>query len=152
MKLLRLSALTIALFSFTGAQAEESDHKAETSAVPAAQIPWSSFDEKKSTLLSQARAVFAVIRRTAEPEGEIEVIRMATNVPDETNSEFCRHMGTPGSRIMTRRCFNRTPSEAAFDDFQYQAEIDENIRLQTERFLENADDYSVATGPGTSVY
>ena len=150
MKLLRLSALTIALSGFAAVQADEAPSNPSVSAAGVAAVQtqqmWSSFDTTKSSLLPQARAVFRALRRESEPEGGVEVVRMAANntvARTESDERFCRHMGTPDSRIMSRRCFDLSPSEAEFDKFQYQAEIEEAFRLQDEYFLEHAE-YSLA--------
>ena len=134
-KWLRLSALTLVFtgFSTVVAQQEASGQAGESS--DQAQALWSSFDADKSSLLPQAYAVIAALRRQAEPEGGVETVAVAAENLDDSDEGFCRHMGTPDSRIMSRRCINQTHDEREFEEFQYRAEFEQNRRMHQNGFI-----------------
>lgn len=145
MHLLRLSAISVALFGSVSALADEADDPAIERSRTAASAPqplWSEFTDE-SSLLSQAQAASAAHnRRVAKARGvsleTIDATLMADAGTPAAENGNCKHLPLPGSRFMTERCFYETPGEAALNDYQFRREIQENIEQQQRNYLEIA--------------
>jgi hypothetical protein len=97
----------------------------------------------ESTLLPQAKAVFAAIRQRTAPsaEGEQETVvdlgvKLAANEPDSRRD--CQTMPIPGSRIREMRCYTPTAGEAALNKYQFQEEIRQLRQQDAIRVMEQA--------------
>jgi hypothetical protein len=63
-------------------------------------------------------------------------IEAGTQVASTT---LCKHMAPPGSTIKRQRCFYETPGEAALNDFQFRAEIEQMLEQNARDFMEVAE-------------
>jgi len=148
---LRLAATTIALLGFGTCLADEAPDNAteaseatEIPAAAAAEFRWSDFASDVSTLRQQANAVYVALRAREAAERGIEIdfvsIELAdTDEADSSRVGFCRHMGTPDSRIMRERCTYQSTDEKAFNDYQFREEIEQIREMQELMWLENAE-------------
>jgi hypothetical protein len=163
MKRFGLSAIPIALLGAGVGQADDgptgpaggTDHL--LAAVETPEMRWSDFRLAESTLAPQINAVFATRnsrRMIASPDanggaGEpVEMAAVTVNAMDATATEAsasgpragqCLHMAKPGSRIMRERCFYEDPGEAALNDYQFRAEIEQMLEQNARDFLEVAE-------------
>jgi len=150
MKSLRLAAMTIALVGFGISLADEAPDNAaaasEAEATNSASPPfrWSDFAGEESTLRQHANAVYVALRAREAAERGIELDVVSINLADADQGDssktgFCRHMGTPDSRIMRERCTYQTSDEKAFNDYQFREEIEQIREMQELMWLENAE-------------
>jgi hypothetical protein len=116
---------------------------------PAATL-WSTLDEE-SSLLAQARAATNSLRALIASEDGVEVETIDATAtfaaaspaaaPEEQRDGYCQHLPRPGSRIMEERCFYPTRGEAALNDYQFRAEIEQIREQQALLFMENSEFY-----------
>lgn len=137
MSKLRLSAATLALIGCGVAHSDDESTSpttvqgdpvsAASRAAPDTRVLWSDFASEQSSLLPQARAVFAALRIQAGQDDELAVSTVTVNPFNEDRvmapNGDCRVMANPGSRIMEERCYFPSPVEQALNEYQYREEI-----------------------------
>ena len=151
MKILRLTAATIALVGFAAAQAQESAGEVTAETENQQEFRWSDYPIEESTLTAQAKTAYAIlrVRDAAEYGTPLEIDTVAVDLADASdrtpNSGLCRdRMPRPGSRIVVKdRCIYESPGEAALNEFQYEMERRRMQELADIRFLDYAE-YNMA--------
>jgi hypothetical protein len=150
MKLLRLSAATIALIGYGSVQAQEAADAASGDAGAADQnsapVLWSDVQQGQSSLLAQAEAVFAALRARDAAERGVELETVEVTLADNDTVQRgsnCKHLAIPGSRFMTERCIYESPGERALNQYQYESEF-EQIREQSDMMFLEIAEYELA--------
>lgn len=136
MKMSRLSCAAFAVLSVTLAQADTPTEPAGSAPVPAIEEEgWALRADGDSSILPQARAIFAALNRRAGRPGPSvtatspQTINVADldserkEIPDGNGSEGCKYMPVPGSRIKEMRCYYPSEGEKQLNAYQNESDL-----------------------------
>jgi hypothetical protein len=113
-------------------------------------IGWALNAKASGSLLPQAQAIFAVLRKESGIHGDSPVEPTVLNVAasddrpgegirDGNGSQGCLRMPRPGSRIMETRCYYPSEGEQALNTYQFRQEIRFAIEQQRQFELQRAE-------------